>query len=403
MRRSTFCLAALLLTSACLSPMDPRQADVAAVRVTIGASSAAVDTIQVRGTTRVAAAALAREGYDLGLSDFTYASSDTAVAVVDANGTVRGVAPGSATITATRGSRSGSAKVVVVPSTVAYTIVVGTQPSDIAFSTDYTRAYVLVGGDSIAIVQALGFYRLRTLSVGLAGHALAATSSAVYVTHPLVDSVSVISSATGDLLGRIWVGAGPEDVVASANRAYVSARYDRRVVIVEGTSAPLGIPVGGEPTRLAVSADGARLFAGVQRSDGWHLVSIAPAYPDTLASIALPAEPAALATDRTGSRVYVLLGGASPRVLAFTVNDNGVMTPAGELAAGAGATGVAARPVGTPWLVVSGEPTIVTDAVSLSGGDRIAAGGTGAVAIRPDGLFAFVLDPGQGVVRVIGL
>ena len=45
----------------------------------------------------------------------------------------------------------------------------------------------------------------------------------------------------------------------------------------------------------------------------------------------------------------------------------------------------------------------MTDAVSLSGGDRIAAGGTGAVAIRPDGLFAFVLDPGQGVVRVIGL
>src|SRR5512143_889982 len=98
MRVRLLTAAALLATAGCLAPMDPASTDIAAVHATIGDAGFAADTIQVRATTRVHAAALAPAGYDLGVAGFTYASSNTSVAVVDENGTVRGIAPGSATI-----------------------------------------------------------------------------------------------------------------------------------------------------------------------------------------------------------------------------------------------------------------------------------------------------------------
>jgi hypothetical protein len=41
--------------------------------------------------------------------------------------------------------------------------------------------------------------------------------------------------------------------------------------------------------------------------------------------------------------------------------------------------------------------------VSLQVYDQIAGAGTGPVAIRPDGLFAFVAAPGTTSVNVLGL
>ena len=77
---------------ACLDPIAPGTMEIGMVRVTIGSRGAELDTIQVRATTRVQAVALALEGYDVGVTNFRYASSDTLVATVDSLGTVRGEA-----------------------------------------------------------------------------------------------------------------------------------------------------------------------------------------------------------------------------------------------------------------------------------------------------------------------
>lgn len=55
--------------------------------------------------------------YGVALADqvVTWGTSDAAVATVDANGLVSGVAPGTATITATQGARTGSATIAVCP------------------------------------------------------------------------------------------------------------------------------------------------------------------------------------------------------------------------------------------------------------------------------------------------
>ena len=386
----------------CLDPVDPSQAEVAAIRVVFGTADS-TDTVQVRGTTRARAIALAQDGYDLGRTDFTFTSSDTTVAAVDPTGVVRGVRAGTAVIRAMLpDGSSGTATVVVVASTIAYTIPVGPAPGAMAFSTDYTRLYVVTGPDSLAIVDALGFFRLLAVPLGLAGGGVAATGEAVYVTHPFHDSVSVISTGTNTMTGRIWVGAGPTGAAATGTRAFIAARYDRKVVIVQAGQPNLAIPAGGEPHEVAVSRNGRRLFATVESSGAWRLLVAAPEFPDTLESIALSGRPGAIATDGTGARVYVLLPDEGS-VVVFAEGEDGRYRQAGTFAVGSTPGGVSARLSGSPLAVASGEPATVLDPTSALPPEMVPGAGTGHVAVRPDGLFAFIAVPGAGVLRVITL
>ena len=399
-RRGLLALGALALAG-CLDPVDPDAVPVASVEVTFD-DGTAEDTIAVRGTTRARAAALARRGHVVGREDFRFATEDTTIAVVDANGVVRGVRAGTTRVIATlpEGLR-GEGRIVVQPTGVAYTIPVGRAPGALAFSTDYTRLFALVASDSLATVDALGHFRLGTVRLGHAGHAVAATGDAVFVTHPDVDSVSVLSTATNALERRLWVGAGPTGIAATASQAFVAARYDQRIVFVEGGRVTLGVPVGGEPHHVAVARDARRLFATVQRSGAWRLVVIAPAYPDTIQSLALSSAPTAIATDAEGGRVYVLLAGEG-RVVAFAEQADGRYASAGSAQVGPNAGGLSVRPSGSP-LIVSGTPTAIVDALTMTVLERVPGVGAGAVGVRPDGVFAFVAAPGDGVLRVIGL
>jgi len=393
---------ALVAMAACLDPVDPTDASIAAVQVTFDGANTA-DTIRVRGITRARAAAIAAQGYDLGRTDFTYASSNQAVAVVDAAGVVRAVSPGTATIRATLPNGiAGEGTVLVVPSTVEYSIPVGKSPGAMAFSPDYTRLYVTIAPDSLAIVDALGYFRMSALRLGFSGSGVAATAEAVYVTHPTTDSVSVIATATNTITKRIFVGTGPTGASATAERGFIAVRGTRRIVIVEGGQAVSGIPVNGEPREVAVSRDGRRLFATVDAGGAWRLAVAIPASPDTLHSIALSSPPGAIATDLSGRRVYVLLP-AEARVVVFAEGSDGRYTEAGALAVGTGAGGVSARLVGEPLVVASGAPLIVFDGVTTSVSERITGVGSGHVAIRPDGVFAFIAAVADNMLRVIGL
>ena len=401
MRRNIAALLLLMSATACLEPLDPSSVPVAKVIVRVGANQAA-DTIQVRHTARVYATAYAREGYDIGLTNFTYETSNEAVATVDANGTVQAIAPGEATITATAPQgQSGSVKILVRPSVIAYTLGAPLEPGAIAFSTDYTRAFVAVKPESIAVFDALGFFRLTTIALNHMPVRIAATSSRVYATHTDVDSVSVMNTASSTLQGTIWVGAGPLGVAAAGNRAFIATRFDRKVVIVENGVVGLGIPVGGEPHELAASIDGKRVFASVDRgAEGWALVAMDPTFPDTLGSVVLSGEPKAIATNREGSRVYVLIGST---VYAFASNTTGSYVAAGSVAVSTNAGGIAASSGVNPYVVVSGDETVILNGETLVELERIPEAGRGFVRVRPDGLFAFIASPEANVVHVVVL
>lgn len=401
--RRVAALGTIALLGACLDPVDPGAAPVATIEVMFDGTNRK-DTINVRGTTRARAIAVAEAGYDLGRTDFTFTSSNEAVAVVEPTGVVRAVSPGTALIRATLpGGVVGEGEVVVIPSTVEYTIPVGRTPGAMAFTPDYTRLYVTIDADSLAIVDALNYNRQSAIGLGLPGVGVAATSENVYVTHPASDSVSVVSTATNTVTRRIFVGDDPAGAAATAERAFIAVRGDRRIAVVEGMQVARTIGLAGAPRDIAVARDGRRVFATMDVGGGvWRLAIANPAAGDTIHSVALSSEPGAISTDLSGTRVFVLLPGEG-RAAVFTEGGDGRFTPTGSIAVGSGATGISARLVNTPLVVVSGAPVTIFDGGTVALSEQVADVGTGQVAVRPDGVFAFIANVTAGVIQVIGL
>ena len=90
--------------------------------VSVAVSPSATELTAWGETVQLAAEAIDENGHAVAGAEFSWESSDAAVATVDASGLVAGVAEGMATITASAGSASGSA-VVTVTQTVASVVV----------------------------------------------------------------------------------------------------------------------------------------------------------------------------------------------------------------------------------------------------------------------------------------
>ena len=101
--RSLLAAVALLFAVACGS--DPEVES-----VTVGPEN---PTVAVGATTKLTATVKDADGMNIADAEVTWKSSAEAVATVDDNGTVTGVAAGTADITATSGSASGKVKVTV--------------------------------------------------------------------------------------------------------------------------------------------------------------------------------------------------------------------------------------------------------------------------------------------------
>lgn len=121
-------LFALLALAACgegNGTTDPSDTEVARVEVTAAAAS-----VSENQSAQLSARALTASETVLAGKTFTWQSSNTAVATVDASGVVRGVVEGSATITATESAsgKSGTLAVAVTPAPVAAVSVSAPQP-----------------------------------------------------------------------------------------------------------------------------------------------------------------------------------------------------------------------------------------------------------------------------------
>jgi YVTN family beta-propeller protein len=151
---------------------------------------------------------------------------------------------------------------------VVATIPTEGSPTQVAFSPDGTKAYV---------VTADGLYTFSTKSLTKTGftpglgepHSVAvAPDGTLYVTDTDGNSVKVLSPA-GQVTATIGVGELPWDVVVSADgkTAYV-ANPDSDSVSVISTAAlavTATVPVSGDPDTLGLTPDGSQLWIG-QRS-----------------------------------------------------------------------------------------------------------------------------------------
>ncbi|MEO6596848.1 MAG: beta-propeller fold lactonase family protein, partial [Planctomycetota bacterium] len=122
------------------------------------------------------------------------------------------------------------------------------------------------------------------------------TRDEVWVANLLSDSVSIVSVSLGRVIGTLRVTDEPSDIVFAGGKAFVSAATNDKVEVFDATTrAPLGTVAlfGKDPRALAVSPDGSRVYAVIQRSGNGTTIlpdSIAPPPPPPTNG-ALPAAP----------------------------------------------------------------------------------------------------------------
>ncbi|MGE3171471.1 MAG: hypothetical protein AB7O97_02520 [Planctomycetota bacterium] len=111
----------------------------------------------------------------------------------------------------------------------------------------------------------------------------ARTADEVWVVGHLADAVAVVSVSQRRVVATLRVVDEPSDVVFAGGKAFVSAATTDRVHVFDATTrAPLGTIAifGNDPRAMAVSPDGSKVYAVVQRSgNGTTLVPATPAPP----------------------------------------------------------------------------------------------------------------------------
>lgn len=197
--------------------------------------------LEVGRTGTATAQAFDQNGGPFDTDPLTFTSSAPAIASVDAAGVIRGIAPGSAVITAAVGGKAASHNVTVIPVRVARVVVspemVILDPG--AFSTFVASLFDAEGAKitgravgwsssdtTIAVISATG--RLTARSAGRAK--ITATSDERFATS--IVTVTGDPGAVGDLLIRIGRPM-PGELVADALDVSVSVASSRPLVRVE--------------------------------------------------------------------------------------------------------------------------------------------------------------------------
>jgi DNA-binding beta-propeller fold protein YncE len=122
------------------------------------------------------------------------------------------------------------------------------------------------------------------------------TRDEVWVANVVSDTVSIVSVDAGRVVATLRVVDEPSDVVFAGGKAFVSAATTDQVHVFDAvTRAPLGSVAifGKDPRALAVSPDGSRVYAVVQRSgNGTTILPAGVQAPPAPTNTSLPAAPA---------------------------------------------------------------------------------------------------------------
>ena len=214
-----------VVTATAGSVSGTAEATVAQVVTAVRMSPSALEFSALGDTLRLGAEAVDANGYPVEGAKVTWASDDTAVAMVDTSGLVRSVGNGEAAVTGTTDSVSGTAEVMVAQVVTAVTV----SPAALEFSAlgDTLRlgaeavdanghaaegaTVIWVSGDTaVAVVDASGLVR----SVGNGDAVVSATA----------DSVSGAAEVTvGQVVGAVHVSPKALEFSALAERLRLDA------------------------------------------------------------------------------------------------------------------------------------------------------------------------------------
>jgi YVTN family beta-propeller protein len=189
--------------------------------------------------------------------------------------------------------------------------------------------------------------------------------------------------------------------VAQAREAYVTNPAEDTVSVLDTTSGSVTgtIPVGGEPTSIAMIPDGRRAFVVNRTSNDVSVIETAT--DRVVATIPVGAGPYGIAITPDGSRAYVTNSFTGTVTVIGTRTDNVIGLP---ITVGGSPSGIAVTPDGSRAYVGDVAEKKVTVIATASGtvlttipvdGDPYAA------AVTPDGKRVYVVNPAWNNVSVI--
>lgn len=273
-------------------------------------------------------------------------------------------------------------------------------------STTYTAAF---DGDSIAVISAGALAASIEVGDGPSAIAVDGARSRAYVTNYYDGTLSVINTASRGVVSVVEVGNFPSGVAVSPDGAAVyvaNLGTDSVSVIVDGDTASV-IPVDSEPIGVAAAPDGSFVAVTNSHADaggvGGSVSLIDTATRSVTATVPVGNNPTGLAISADSGSVYVantgdgslsVIDAASASVVS-TVTDPRLGAPMGvDLAANEHAVYVT-NSAGSTVVLVDPDSHVVLETVITVGLQPR------AIAAGDDGRTAYVADYGSQQVSTI--
>ncbi|KQV21961.1 hypothetical protein ASC74_16280 [Pseudomonas sp. Root329] len=329
-----------------------------------------------------------------------------AVGRLSVSGVKGALIPGSYNLSATSGAQVANATVTVTGMGPVGSIPVGNGPYRIAVSPDGTRAYVSGHHtNTLSVIDTATNQVLTTIPVGNTpiGVAVSPDGSRTYVTNNANHTVSVIDTATNQVLTTIPVGNQPFGIAVSPDgtRAYICNLGSNTVSVIDTATDRVltNIPVGNNPIGIVVSPDGTRAYVCNVTS---HAISVIDtATNQVLTHISVRSGPSWIAVSPDGTCAYVT-NNASNTVSVIDTATNRALT---TIPVGSYPHGIAVSPDGSRAYVCNqgGRTVSVIDTAMNRVLSNIPVGiSPMGIAFSPDGSRAYVCNLTSHTVSVIG-
>jgi YVTN family beta-propeller protein len=316
----------------------------------------------------------------------------------------------------------------VQAATLTTTVTVGNGAGGVAVTPNGAYVYVTNNNDNtVSVISTTNNTVTATVAVGNGPEGVAVTPNGeyVYVTNNYHGTVSVISTTNNTVTATITVGNGPGGIAITPNGAYayITNNNDNTVSVISTTNNTVTatITVGNGPGGIAITPNGA--YAYITNHYSGNSVSVINTATNTVTETVLlggysyymDGGSGGVAITPNGAYVYVTnssyYGSNSVSVINTATN---TVTATVDLGGesdpyGGGSGGVAITPNGayayatnSDWMsgnsvsIINTTTNTMTETVLLGGSSYYMESGSGGVTITPNGAYAYVTSGGYG-------
>lgn len=261
--------------------------------------------------------------------------------------------------------------------------------------------------DNISVIDTATDNVITSIPVGRIpwGVAINPTGTRVYITIMGEDNVTVIDGTTNTAIGNIPVGSTPWAVAINptGTRVYVGNYGSNSVSVIDTSTDTVvdNIPVGTNPQGLAVNPAGTRLYVANSHSDDVSVIDLST--NTVIGTIPVFTQPEGIVVNPTGTRVYVA-NTLTPHVVSVIDITADIDTVIDNIGVTGLPTGVAINPAGTRVYVASWNSNVVSviDTATSTVIDTVHVGDLPeGLAVNPAGTRVYVTNFNSSNVTVI--